>query len=135
MPDSEEGTIYMLHFDEAFGPRRNRRRKDQRGVAKHYTGWARDANLAARLEHHANGTGANLPRHVAASGGDWVIARLWRGTRWEERALKNQGGASRRCPVCRGRAYPEFDRRTVMRMGKPENQYRMNEFGEHYRAA
>jgi predicted GIY-YIG superfamily endonuclease len=83
----EPGTIYLLHFSAPFGH------------AKHYTGWAR--NLDARLAHHANGTGARLTQVVAAAGIGWTLARTWDGTRSRERQLKRQGGASRRCPVCR----------------------------------
>ncbi len=31
----------------------------------------------------------------------WQVTRLWVGTRGRERSLKRQGGAARRCPVCR----------------------------------
>lgn len=85
---NEPGTIYLLHFDQPFGH------------ARHYTGWAR--NLDARLAHHANGSGANLLAHVRAAGIGWTLARTWSGDRNRERALKNQGGASRHCPICKG---------------------------------
>ncbi|GLH97372.1 hypothetical protein [Phytohabitans aurantiacus] len=80
------GTIYLLHFDR---PYRH---------ARHYLGWARD--LDARLAHHAAGTGARLLAVVAAAGITWTLARTWTGTKTRERALKRQGGASRRCPLC-----------------------------------
>lgn len=83
---AEVGTIYLLHFDLAFKH------------AKHYTGWARA--LAARLAHHRNGDGARLLAVIREHGIDWQLARTWQGTRADERALKNQGGASRRCPLC-----------------------------------
>ena len=80
------GTIYLLHFDR---PYRH---------AAHYTGWTRD--LDNRLAQHATGRGARLLQIAAAFGIGWYLARTWPGTRATERALKRQGGASRRCPAC-----------------------------------
>ena len=80
------GTVYLLHFDQ---PYRH---------ARHYLGWALD--LAARLAEHARGQGARLLAVVRDAGIGWTLARTWPGTRTRERQLKNQGGASRRCPLC-----------------------------------
>ena len=81
------GTVYLLHFDT---PLKH---------ARHYTGWS--ANLALRLAEHASGHGARLTEVVASAGIGWSLARTWPGvTRTFERKLKNQGGASRRCPLC-----------------------------------
>ena len=80
------GTVYLLHFDRPYGH------------AAHYTGWTRD--LTARLADHANGRGARLLAVVKSAGIGWELARTWTGTRAGERALKRQGGASRRCPLC-----------------------------------
>lgn len=79
------GTIYLLHFDRPFKH------------ARHYLGWTRD--LDARLEAHANGTGANLMRHVTNEGIGFVLARTWEGDRNLERQFKSNGHA-RRCPLC-----------------------------------
>ena len=87
MGRSLTGTVYLLHFDTPLGH------------AKHYTGWS--ANLSLRLAEHAAGHGARLTEVVAAAGIGWTLARTWPGvTRTYERKLKNQGGASRRCPLC-----------------------------------
>lgn len=83
------GTIYLLHFDR---PYRH---------AGHYSGWTTD--LAARLAEHAAGRGARLLAVIQAAGIGWRLARTWTGSRNRERALKRQGGASRRCPICRAR--------------------------------
>jgi predicted GIY-YIG superfamily endonuclease len=80
------GTIYLLHFDQ---PYRH---------ARHYTGWA--ADLDTRLTAHTAGRGARLLTVIADAGIGWTLARTWTGTRRRERALKRQGGASRRCPLC-----------------------------------
>jgi predicted GIY-YIG superfamily endonuclease len=81
------GTVYLLHFHSPFAH------------AKHYTGWS--ANLSLRLAEHAAGHGARLTEVVAAAGITWTLARTWpNATRADERRIKNQGGASRRCPLC-----------------------------------
>jgi predicted GIY-YIG superfamily endonuclease len=80
------GTVYLLHFHR---PYRH---------AGHYTGWTTD--LTARLAQHATGRGARLLAVVSSAGIGWELARTWTGTRAVERALKRQGGASRRCPLC-----------------------------------
>lgn len=87
MPAPLIGTVYLLHFDAPLGH------------AKHYTGWS--ANLTARLAEHAAGHGARLTEVVTAAGIGWTLARTWpNATRTDERRLKNQGGAARRCPLC-----------------------------------
>ena len=80
------GTVYLLHFDRPYAH------------AGHYTGWTTD--LTARLAEHAAGRGARLLAVVTLAGIGWRLARTWPGTRAVERALKRQGGASRRCPLC-----------------------------------
>src|SRR5262245_50756422 len=83
---SRYGVVYLLHFDR---PYRH---------ARHYTGWASD--LDRRLAEHACGRGARLLAVITEAGIGWTVARTWCGTRSFERALKRQGGASRRCPLC-----------------------------------
>jgi predicted GIY-YIG superfamily endonuclease len=80
------GTVYLLHFDRRYAH------------AAHYTGWT--ADLQARLNEHATGHGARLLAVIRDAGIGWQLARTWPGTRHTERALKRQGGASRRCPLC-----------------------------------
>jgi predicted GIY-YIG superfamily endonuclease len=83
---SPTGTIYLLHFDTPYQH------------ARHYTGWTSD--LPGRLDAHTAGTGARLLAVITDAGIGWTLARTWPGTRARERQLKNQGGASRRCPLC-----------------------------------
>lgn len=80
------GTVYLLHFDRPYAH------------ARHYCGWT--ADLPARLADHAAGQGARLLAVVAEAGIGWTLARAWTGDRARERALKRQGGAARRCPLC-----------------------------------
>ena len=84
--EGPRGWVYLLHFER---PYRH---------ARHYTGFATD--LDRRLNAHVCGKGARLMAVIAAAGIGWQLARVWPGTRGLERALKNQGGASRRCPIC-----------------------------------
>jgi predicted GIY-YIG superfamily endonuclease len=81
------GIVYLVHFTE---PYRH---------ARHYTGWT--ADLDSRLAEHQAGRGARLLQVITQAGIDWTLARTWQGTRERERQLKRQGGASRRCPICR----------------------------------
>lgn len=83
---STPGTVYLLHFDR---PYRH---------ARHYLGWT--ADLDARLAEHAASRDARLLAVVADAGIGWALARTWTGDRRRDRQLKNQGGASRCCPLC-----------------------------------
>ncbi len=100
------GLVYQVHFDRPIGDVAN-----PRGFALHYTGWT--LNLPVRLGEHAAGRGARLMQVVAEQGIGWQVTRLWVGGRGRERSLKRQGGAARRCPVCRlaaaGAAVPASD--------------------------
>ena len=88
-----QGVVYLLHFDR---PYRH---------AGHYTGWT--TSLLDRLEAHADGRGARLMAVITAAGIGFTLARTWPGSRTKERALKRQGGASRRCPICRQHRHPD----------------------------
>ncbi len=83
-----QGTVYLLHLDQPLVH------------ARHYCGWA--ANLEARLAHHEDGTGANMLAVAKERGITWRLARTWPGDKNRERQIKNQGGASRFCPICKG---------------------------------
>jgi predicted GIY-YIG superfamily endonuclease len=80
------GVIYLLHFDQPYKH------------AKHYTGWTED--LLDRLDRHAAGRGARLVEVIWQAGIGFTLVRLCEGTRRTERAIKNDGGASRYCPAC-----------------------------------
>ena len=84
-----QGVPYLLHFSEPYKH------------ARHYTGFAHSSrSLKSRLAEHKAGRGARLLQVVKAAGITWTLARTWPGDRTRERQLKNQGGASRRCPAC-----------------------------------
>jgi predicted GIY-YIG superfamily endonuclease len=85
-----KGTIYLLHFSQPYKH------------AKHYIGFARD--LSARLESHANGTGARLLQVITEAGLSFELARTWEGSRKTERSLKNRKATPRLCPLCNPQA-------------------------------
>jgi len=80
-------TVYLLHFSQRYRH------------AGHYLGST--DNLSQRLHAHATGQGARLLAVVHAAGITWTLARTWEGGKQRERQLKRQGGASRRCPICK----------------------------------
>jgi predicted GIY-YIG superfamily endonuclease len=81
-----QGTVYLLHFSKPYKH------------AAHYMGWAKD--LESRLTEHQAGQGARLIAVIKAAGIDWKLARTWKGDRYRERQLKNQGSSKRHCPDC-----------------------------------
>jgi len=80
------GVVYLLHFSQPYQH------------ARHYTGWTED--LLDRLSTHASGQGARLMTVIYQAGIGFTLARTCEGTRRTERAIKNQGGAVRYCPLC-----------------------------------
>jgi hypothetical protein len=88
--------VYLLHFDRLYVPYPGAPLRD---CAGHYCGWTTD--LTSRLTRHAAGCGARLLAVVHQDGISWQLARVWPGPRERERRLKRQGGASRRCPLCK----------------------------------
>lgn len=87
----EIGWIYTIHLHMPLG-------RPGRNGAWHYTGWARD--LLSRLLDHRDGRGSAMLRYCALAGISWHLGGLCRGTRADERRLK-QHGAARRCWTCR----------------------------------
>ncbi len=71
--------------------------------AKHYTGSSR--KLPERLMDHALGRGARMLQVQLERGGFWVVAQTEPGDVRRERQLKNEGGAARRCQVCKAVDY------------------------------
>ena len=84
-----QGWIYIAHFVPAFKH------------AKHYTGWTED--LRTRFQAHRKGQGSNLIKHVIHAGHVIKLFVVKRGTRKEERRLKNSAHPERICPICRKR--------------------------------
>ncbi len=91
-----QSVVYLLHFDRLYMPYPGAPLRD---CAGHYCGWTTD--LKIRLARHATGDGARLLAVVHRAGISWQLARIWPGPRERERQLKRQGGARRRCPLCK----------------------------------
>jgi len=105
------GFVYLLCFrDPATGEHQPLRGNGCRGqYAGHYWGWTED--LVRRIvREHRNPRWAGPGRLVQvalAAGLTFELAFVeYPATRSRERRLKNQGGAARRCPLCRGTARP-----------------------------
>ena len=86
------GWIYTIHLNRRLG-------REGRNGALHYTGWANEHGLLARLRQHRAGQGARMMAWCAANGITWHVGHLRRGTRADERRLK-QHGAANRCWTC-----------------------------------
>ncbi len=82
-----KGTIYLLHFSEAYKH------------ARHYVGFTH--NLTQRLDSHSKGQGARIVQVIIEAGLTFEIARTWQGTRKDERRIKNRKEAPRLCPICK----------------------------------
>jgi predicted GIY-YIG superfamily endonuclease len=80
-------TVYLLHFDRRYAH------------AGHYIGST--DNLERRIYQHRKGRGARLMEVITQAGIDFTVSRTWEGDRKKERQLKNRGGASRLCPLCK----------------------------------
>jgi hypothetical protein len=105
------GFVYLLcATDPQTGAPRPYRGKGGGGqYAGHYWGWTDD--LVRRItREHRNPRWAGPGRLVQvalAAGLTFELAYVeYPATRARERRLKNQGGATRRCPLCRGTAGP-----------------------------
>lgn len=91
-------TVYLLHLNQPM-PQGDDPRTGKPRAASHYIGFA--SHLESRLEHHANGTGANMLRHAKNRGITWQVARVWEeGDRTFERKLHNTKNSPRLCPIC-----------------------------------
>lgn len=84
------GFVYLLHFSSPICPGRH--------TCQHYVGFAKD--LPHRIQQHRAGSGARLTEVAAERGITFTVARVWRGNRTLERAIKNRKNAPHLCPIC-----------------------------------
>lgn len=84
--ERKRSVVYLLHFDVPYKH------------ARHYVGFCTSyEGLETRFEHHANGNGSRL---LKAVGKGFKLARLWYGSRDDERAIKNTHHTPEFCPMC-----------------------------------
>lgn len=90
------GTVYMVHFPRPYKH------------AKHYVGWTVGPDLASRFHQHVTGHGSPLVYAACQLNGitttDQLLACVsatWPGDRYLERKIKNSGGKTKTCPVCK----------------------------------
>jgi hypothetical protein len=92
-------TSYLPHPGFPSRDKGSSRPPQARTNSRHIQHWAED--LDRRQAQHQTGGGARLIEVITQAGISFRLARIWPGvTRARERQLKNQGGASRRCPIC-----------------------------------
>ena len=85
--DGQLGTVYVLHLKPAYRH------------ARHYVGWAQDAD--ARLAEHLAGAGSPLVRAAVRAGVTVTLAARYDGSRRLERRLKRWHKTGQFCPICR----------------------------------
>lgn len=81
--------VYLIHFTRPISPD---------SPCRHYVGFCKD--LAARIQQHERGNGARLLEVAGERGIAWRVARVWRGSRRDERAIKDRHNTPRYCPLC-----------------------------------
>lgn len=89
------GQVYLLHFlGSGLG-------HGSQANVRHYCGWAENAE--ARIAQHMKGTSRARIMEVAHERGvEFTVAKVWDNVAREfERKLKNSGGLSRHCPICK----------------------------------
>lgn len=82
--------LYLLHFEPRYRH------------AGHYLGYANDVQRRVQVHMACGAKSSPLIRAALAAGSTVTLARTWPGgERTLERRLKNAGGLSRHCPICR----------------------------------
>ncbi len=98
-------SVYLLHFNISPEAVIDPSREDAINPfhARHYLGYSQKSNPQARIEQHYQATsGVKLIDAIHAKGITFTVARIWDNVdRNFERKLKNQGGLSRHCPICK----------------------------------
>lgn len=89
------GYIYLLHFDSPISDKH---------TCQHYIGWT-SRRLFLRIQDHRKGLrqAARLTQVAKERGISFKVVRTWRGSRNDERKLKNRKESPMLCPICQGR--------------------------------
>ena len=87
--------LYVVHLDGALV-------MDDRRSARHYIGFTdSEVNIAPRMDAHARGDGSRFLAVANERGIAWHLVAIYKGTRVDERLLKNHKHSERFCPRCR----------------------------------
>jgi len=106
MAKKKVGTIYLLHIS---GPYCH---------AQHYLGWCQGDDPTARIGQHRAGAGSPLIRAALDAGCKVKLVKTWKGTRSDERRMKNRHNSKGLCPTC----LPEYNRKARLRMRRYRRQ-------------
>ena len=116
MAKDDVGRIYLVHLEVPLGDDGN----GGRSRAQHYTGWAK--NVRSRLMVHRRAwpdtdhRGAKLLAYANALGVAWRVVDIRRGTYEDEKRMKFNGRAWRRCPVCNPKLAQPGEETTSMKV-------------------
>lgn len=77
--------LYVIELERPIGDVNN-----PHGAARYYLGYCGDSRLSQRLREHRSGAGAAILRAANQQGIAWRVVLTLRGTRADERAIKNQ---------------------------------------------
>lgn len=99
---ARKGTVYLLHLQDRLGNLDN-----PRAQAQHYIGYCESRRFDSRMAEHSDGSGARMLAAARRRGIGFVVARTWKGTREDERALKNHKKARDFCPICKAQAHAD----------------------------
>ena len=97
------GYCYLLHFDRPISDRH---------TCQHYLGYT-SRRLGLRISEHKQGLrrAARLTQVAKERGISFTVVRTWKGTRQDERRLKNQKSGNDLCPLCTGKPLRGYLRR------------------------
>jgi predicted GIY-YIG superfamily endonuclease len=87
-PDSTKGYVYIIHLARPLAGSRSR----------HYVGFS--TQVTKRLWHHRNNSGSNFLREANRQGIPYALVVVFRGTKKDERTLKNHKNTAKYCPCC-----------------------------------
>lgn len=92
-PSADDQFVYLLHFQNYIAPGRH--------SARHYIGFVA-GDLARRIQQHSAGGchAARICQVAAERHNPFVVARVWRGSRADERRLKRRKEGPAFCPIC-----------------------------------
>lgn len=96
------GYCYLLHFSAPIAPGAH--------TCQHYLGYT-SRRVSERINEHRSGRGARLTQVARERGITFTVVPTWRGTRSDERRLKNRKEGPHLCPICQNKPLRGYLRR------------------------